>query len=174
VPFPKICLSPAAATSGRSIEGHLFILPAALLDASDQLFLLAFVKLQVVVHQLTNPLFKDPLDDVPIRFEFICFHNWVIRLFLSAILRSGISPARNVPPKKASENFPAKSQILKVQTFVKPITLQDHANCNRPDLVFLQFASFPPTGPNRRAAEHWFCGESIRQAIAARIRLKNC
>ena len=81
MPFPKIYLAPAAATSGRGIGGNLFILPAALLDASDQLFLLAFVKLQVVVHQLTDPLFEDPLDDVPIRLEFICFHNWVMRHF---------------------------------------------------------------------------------------------
>jgi len=95
-----ICLTSAGATSGCGLFRTPFILPAAFLDTTNQFIFFTFDELHIVMRQVADPLLEQTLDDVPICFEFGCFHNWATRLSLSATLRQMISPARNVPLKK--------------------------------------------------------------------------
>src|SRR4030095_3138973 len=74
---PRV-LSLAAKPVGDLAIGHLARDAIALLDAADQLLALAFSAVEVIVGQLA-PLFADaPLEFLPVAFDSIPVHCWLL------------------------------------------------------------------------------------------------
>jgi hypothetical protein len=65
----------AAATFGHHGANLLSGLPGDFLDAPDQLLLLAFDVLQIVIGELGELLLKSAPGDIPVALELECDHN---------------------------------------------------------------------------------------------------
>jgi hypothetical protein len=72
--------------------------PCALLDAADQLVLLALGELQFVIRKLREFLFQFAFGDVPVSFGCESAHGFcLVVCFRRTTRRDGILPASGVP-----------------------------------------------------------------------------